>query len=158
MMKPIRIISGGQTGADMGALLGARDCGIPTGGIAPKGYRTECGYDQHLRDFGLQEFPSFNYRHRTIMNIDAADMTLVFGNPSSRGTAFTVRMCRELEHPHIINPTISTAQKFYHTHRRNGIVNVAGNRESVMPGIMMEVRTFIRTLFGGGPLDGYAIL
>ena len=34
----LKIISGGQTGADRGALEGARKAGIPTGGTAPKGY------------------------------------------------------------------------------------------------------------------------
>lgn len=35
------VISGGQTGADFGALLAARDCGIETGGWAPKGWLRE---------------------------------------------------------------------------------------------------------------------
>ena len=35
-----KIISSGQTGADLGGLWGARDAGFPTGGFAPKGYLT----------------------------------------------------------------------------------------------------------------------
>lgn len=37
----IKIISGGQTGADMGGLEAAREYGFPTGGYAPKGWMTE---------------------------------------------------------------------------------------------------------------------
>lgn len=51
-----KIISGGQTGADEGGLEGARLLGIPTGGTAPKGYRTENGPNLTLRDtYGLVE-------------------------------------------------------------------------------------------------------
>ena len=38
-----KIISGGQTGADYGALLAAHALGLETGGWAPKGWRTEDG-------------------------------------------------------------------------------------------------------------------
>ena len=39
--RPSKIISGGQTGADMGGLLAAKDLGIRTGGWMPKGWLTE---------------------------------------------------------------------------------------------------------------------
>ena len=49
-----KIISGGQTGADMGALLAARDLGMESGGVAPKGWRTEDGPQETLLlSFGL---------------------------------------------------------------------------------------------------------
>src|SRR5262249_6057013 len=38
-----KVISGGQTGVDQVALRAAKACGIPTGGWAPKGWRTEDG-------------------------------------------------------------------------------------------------------------------
>ncbi|HME98544.1 MAG TPA: putative molybdenum carrier protein, partial [Terriglobia bacterium] len=51
-----KIISGGQTGADMGGLLAARELGIETGGMAPKGWLTENGPEEVLlRSFGLSE-------------------------------------------------------------------------------------------------------
>jgi len=37
------VISGGQTGADRGGLIAAKELGIPTGGTAPLGYKTEAG-------------------------------------------------------------------------------------------------------------------
>jgi len=38
-----RIITGGQIGADQGALRAARAAGIATGGWAPAGWETEAG-------------------------------------------------------------------------------------------------------------------
>ena len=52
-MWPKKIISGGQTGADLGALVGARRVGIETGGTAPKGFRTDRGLQPVLRQYGL---------------------------------------------------------------------------------------------------------
>ena len=54
--RPTQIISGGQTGADQGALRAALDLGISTGGVAPKGYKTETGPHQVLPYvYGLPE-------------------------------------------------------------------------------------------------------
>lgn len=44
------VLSGGQTGADLGGLRAARACGIPTGGWAPRGWLTEVGW---LVEYGL---------------------------------------------------------------------------------------------------------
>ena len=41
--ESIKVVSGGQCGADLGGLLAAELLGIPTGGIAPNGFRTEKG-------------------------------------------------------------------------------------------------------------------
>lgn len=44
MKHKIKIISGGQTGADQGALQAAHSLNIPTGGYAPFNYNTELGH------------------------------------------------------------------------------------------------------------------
>ena len=61
----LKIISGGQAGADQGGLLGARDAGLPTGSTAPKGWRTEDDPAPWLVDFGLVESKSPSYAART---------------------------------------------------------------------------------------------
>ena len=38
-----KIISGFQTGADIGGILAAKRLGLETGGTMPKGFRTEDG-------------------------------------------------------------------------------------------------------------------
>lgn len=70
MQQLHQIISGGQTGVDQLGLEVAKQLGIPTGGVAPKGYLTETGPDLTLRDhYGLREHESAHYSPRTRANI-----------------------------------------------------------------------------------------
>ena len=45
----LKILSGGQTGVDLGALKAAKKAGITTGGCLPKGCKTEDGIDLSLK-------------------------------------------------------------------------------------------------------------
>src|SRR3546814_18536091 len=81
------VISGGQTGADQGGLLGARDAGVRTGGTVPKGCRTEDGAASWLAEFGLVEGQGKSYSARTRANAAAADGTVNSGNNLSTGQA-----------------------------------------------------------------------
>jgi len=71
-----RIISGGQTGIDQLGLEVARSFSISTGGLAPKGYLTETGPAEWLRDYGLTEHTSSKYPPRTRANIQQSDGTI----------------------------------------------------------------------------------
>src|SRR3546814_711341 len=93
------VISGGQTGADQGGLLGARDAGVRTGGTVPKGWRTEDGAASWLAEFGLVEGQGKSYSARTRANAAAADGTVLFGNPLSPGSALTDRYCKACGKP-----------------------------------------------------------
>ncbi len=74
-----KIISGGQTGADMGGLLAAKELGLETGGTAPGGYKTEKGRNLDLRDiYGLTQFGT--YPQRTRINVRDSDATVIFGD------------------------------------------------------------------------------
>jgi hypothetical protein len=76
----LKIISGGQSGADQGALYGARDAGIPTGGFAPYNFLTEKGNADWLATkFGIVD-SNVGYKERTTTNVGAADITLWFGS------------------------------------------------------------------------------
>ena len=58
----LKIISGGQTGADTGGLIAAQKAGIRTGGCAPKGFITEDGSNPELGSvYGLYESNSDQY-------------------------------------------------------------------------------------------------
>ena len=46
---PLRVISGGETGADQGGMEAAIDLGLPTGGTAPPNFRTESGPNMALK-------------------------------------------------------------------------------------------------------------
>ncbi len=65
----IKVISGEQTGADQAGLRAAKACGIATGGMMPKGFRTLDGPDKALaEEFGLREHTSPSYNMRTSAN------------------------------------------------------------------------------------------
>src|SRR6266851_2564588 len=49
----MKVISGGQTGADRAGLDAAAALGLPTGGHAPAGIWTESGADPSLERLGL---------------------------------------------------------------------------------------------------------
>ena len=63
----IKIISGGQTGADQAALDAAIALGIPHGGWIPKGRLTEAG--PLPEKYNLAEMPTKDYLKRTKHNV-----------------------------------------------------------------------------------------
>jgi hypothetical protein len=148
-----KIISGGQTGADQGGLLAARDLGIPTGGIAPHGWLTENGPEEALlRSFGLVECTEPGYPARTRKNVVDADGTLLVGQYRRGGSALTVHIAREAGKPffHLadvangIVPNERMDEFRYWFERYNvHILNFAGNRESSSPGIQELTRSFL---------------
>ena len=71
----MKIISGGQTGADRAALDYAIEFNIPYGGWVPKGRKTEDG--RLPEKYRLQEMQTSDYSKRTEKNILAADGTLI---------------------------------------------------------------------------------
>jgi Circularly permutated YpsA SLOG family len=74
-----KVISGGQNGADLGALKAAKAFGLQTGGMMPKGWRTLDGPRPNYKTyFGMTEHPSPNYPQRTIANVANSDATLRF--------------------------------------------------------------------------------
>jgi hypothetical protein len=74
-MRLIKIISGGQTGADRGALDAAIARGVSHGGWCPKGRRAEDGVISER--YRLIETASHAYEHRTVANIENSDATLI---------------------------------------------------------------------------------
>ena len=112
-----KIISGGQTGADVGGLLAGRDLGLETGGWIPEGFLTE-GATRGSRisrpdlgeEFGLREAPhgpsrmgdeyrgetwmydyfnSHPWGPRTVANAAESDGTLWIGTTTSAGYGLT---------------------------------------------------------------------
>jgi len=137
-----KIISGGQTGADLGALLAAKELKIKTGGTAPKDYKTELGQNLLLKELGLVESTNTSYLNRTIENIKNSSGTLVLGNTNSVGSRQTILQCRKMGRPLIVNPTKQAFQTWLKWNNIQ-ILNVAGNRESVNPGIGEKVKNFL---------------
>ena len=157
MHRVSKIISGGQTGADHGGLVAAQWLGVETGGWAPKGYRTEDGPNEQLRQYGLKEMPTDSYAARTEANIRDSHGTVIFGDTNSPGSRKTLEACIAQGKPVLCIPFDGgwlfdgrrldpvAIEKFREWLGRGGIntLNVAGNRESVSRGIYDFVVDFL---------------
>lgn len=114
-----RVISGGQTGADQGGLIAAKQVGLVTGGTAPKGYMTSKGPNLLLQSFGLNDIGTL--QTRTKQNVKDSDATVILsGDLSSAGTVLTINLCKELCKPHLVLDIDSICTQFGDT----GIVPV----------------------------------
>ena len=146
----LRVISGGQTGADYGGLLAAEILGIPTGGLTPSGWKTEDGSNPNLARFGLQQDSSTSYVPRTHKNAAAADVTLWFGNTDSPGYACTSAGCVKAGKPLVVIDENTSPDMVRDLILSKGYktINVAGNRESKNPGLQAKTRDFLLEALG----------
>ena len=138
-----KIISGGQTGADRAGLDFGLAHRIPIGGWCPKGRRAEDGVVPAR--YPLQEHPQHSYQPRTIQNIQEAGFTVIFARaPLSPGSRFTLNQCQRLGKRHIWLwnfPEVEADAKLLRVALQtfDGVLNVAGSRESKCPGIHQHV-------------------
>ena len=150
--RPSRIISGGQTGVDRGALDAAMALGIAHGGWCPKGRLAEDGTIPG--QYQLTETDRPEYAERTERNVLDSDATLIVcrGRPSG-GTELTVRLAQRHNKPHRIidlddPPDLKTIRRWLAA-VRPAVLNVAGLRESQAPGITGQTRDLLMALWGG---------
>lgn len=139
-----KIISGGQTGADRTALEVAREFGIPTGGTAPPGWKTEIGSSLSLQKFGLVEGEPDKtiYVKRTFKNVKDADGTVWIGDISSPGYKCTLKAARQYGRPFIVNPSTEEFKDWLSLNCVE-ILNVAGNRRSKNPKVVEMTRILL---------------
>jgi len=142
----VRIVSGGQTGVDRGALDAAIAAGLSHGGWCPKGRRAEDGCIPEY--YALEETPSARYAERTAGNVKDSDGTLVLATgPLKGGTRLTVEFARKYGRPCMIVDPDGTlkAEEVAVWIERCGIrvLNIAGPRESAAPGIGFDARRFV---------------
>jgi hypothetical protein len=142
-----RVISGGQTGADRGALEAAIELGIQHGGHCPAGRRAE---DGRIPDrYRLIETESADYAVRTERNVLGADGTLLVtrGAPTG-GSALTAALARKHNRPflHVDLDSAGDPRAAVREWLAAGQIrclNVAGPRESSCPGIAQDVRALV---------------
>jgi len=143
MIRPrrLKIVSGGQTGADRAALDFAIRHGFEHGGWCPCGRLAEDGIISTV--YRLRETESADYEERTEKNIMDSDATLIVAQEKelSGGTAFTKTCAEQHGRPLLIvyesNGVLGGAvalSKFL-TQNKIRTLNVAGPRESQAPGI-----------------------
>ena len=151
-----RIVSGGQTGADRGALDAAIDLGVEHGGYCPAGRRAEDG--QIPDRYRLVATASADYAERTERNVVESDGTLLVTRGAPAGgsaltAALTRRHVRPLLHIDLDEPAApgerEAAIREWLAARRIQILNVAGPRESGCPGIAHEVRALLHGVLAG---------
>jgi hypothetical protein len=140
-----KIISGGQTGADLAALDFAIKYSLPHGGWISKGRKAEA---KPLPDkYQLQEIPTASFAERTEKNILESEGTLIFsrGTPTG-GTAYTLQMakkhkrpCRHIDvHLGLSFDNASLIVSWIEAHKIE-VLNIEGPRESEVPDIYEEV-------------------
>lgn len=148
--RPKRIISGGQTGVDRGALDIAVELGIPYGGWVPRGRWAEDGPIPDIYR-GMVETDSPDPATRTLLNVEHSDATLIFSHGKlSGGSALTARTTRYLHKPllHIDldrNDDPAAIEKISLWLRTIDIevLNVAGPRASGDPVIYEDVKRIL---------------
>ena len=148
-MSILRVISGGQTGADMGGLRAAKAWGFEIGGYLPEDGRNEDGPVPEEFSKHMIKLPGAGYRERTIKNIETSDITLLFVQDPKRmgfGSQLTYNQAKKRQKLYVMNgvtPSLLAAA----WQDRWEVVNVAGNRESSAPGIELRVETFLGKFF-----------
>jgi hypothetical protein len=153
----VKIVSGGQTGADRGALDAAIELGLDHGGWCPRGRKAEDGAIPAR--YQLREHASASYPARTDANARDSDATLLItrGQPSG-GSALTAERVshhgKPLLHLDLAALSFDRAAATLRTWlaaRDVATLNVAGPRESGCPGIAEAVRALLVRALSADP-------
>lgn len=154
------IRSGGQTGADRGALDAARAAGVPICGWCPKGGLAE---DRPTAPGILADYPeltetsSAGYVDRTAANVRDSHATLVVapaGLEPKSGTEMTVRFALSYGRPVLVvqgEDDLPQVRTWLAGLGRGLTLNVAGPRESKLPGTYEATRRVVARLLAGRP-------
>lgn len=148
-----KIISGGQTGADRGALDAAIKLGIPHGGWIAKGRKTEVG---PLPDeYQLTEMKTVSYAARTERNIIDLDGTLILSHGKLKGGSALTRRLAAKHDRLCLHMDLSMTPKFqaalkinqWLTEQDVRVLNVAGPRASQDARIYEDTLQIIESVY-----------
>ena len=134
-----KIVTGGQTGVDRGALDAALEAGFPCGGWAPAGRTAEDG-PLHER-YQLRELAGAGYEARTLQNVLDSDGTaILYSGTLEGGTRQTMVHCVEHGKPFELIDAARTGPRdaalklaAFIERNRLSILNIAGPRASKWP-------------------------
>ena len=155
----MKIISGGQTGVDRGALDAALASRANCGGWCPAGRLAE---DGRIPDcYPLIELAGGGYAERTERNVVDSDATLIitFGEPQG-GTRATIDFCMQQQKPYVVldgsctavDEAESIARAFVGEHAVQTL-NVAGPRASEAPEAYSYAFALVGALLAQGDAD-----
>lgn len=147
-----RVISGGQTGADIAGLEVAKQFGLETGGLMPFGYKALDGCHPEYKElYGVAADSSSSYVPRTRKNVKNSDGTIRLAfNFGSAGEKCTLRAIHDYDKPHIdvdlddprpVAEVVEWLNLF-----KIETLNVAGNAEETSPGTHMAATKYLTEL------------
>ena len=144
-----KIITGGQTGVDRAAMDTALDLGFEVGGWCPKGRRADDGLVPEK--YVLQETSSRDYEQRTEWNVRDSDGLLVLATGRmDAGTQLAIDHANLLNRPFFVVNLLSKPHfdsvHYWLEYEKIGILNVAGPRESRVPGIRSMAMAYLKDL------------
>lgn len=153
-MPLVKIISGGQRGADLAGVIAAKEAGIEYGGTMPKGFKNESGLNPDFAaKYNMEEHSSEKYPPRTYKNVKDSDATIRFAtnfdSPGERCTKNAIDQYKRLYMDVQVDdefplPPEEIAMWIINNEIR--VLNVAGNRETTSPGIEKFVKDYILTV------------
>ena len=150
----MKVISGGQTGVDQAGLDAAIALNIEHGGSCPRNRRSERG--PIPPKYEMQELATFSYVDRTKQNIIDSDGTLIITEGDlNGGTLMTKEFCVQLGKPlWVVDMKSASAEDlvqnfitFVTFEPATLILNVAGPRETKLPGIHDRAFEFMHKAF-----------
>jgi hypothetical protein len=135
-MALTKIVSGGQTGVDRGALDAALAVEFPCGGWCPGDRMAEDGVIPGR--YPLMPLPDGGYRERTRLNaVDSDGTAILYYESLSGGTRLTRNLCALLKRPYVLvdarqmseTEGVAAVMAFVEKHEIRTL-NVAGTRAS----------------------------
>ena len=136
----VKIVSGGQTGVDQGALAAALAQGTDCGGWCPEGRLSEEG--PIPAKYPVVELPGAGYRDRTLQNVLDSDGTVIIHDGDLEGgTRLTWVFCERHGRPSVLidasalghEQAVAALVEFVLGNDVR-VLNVAGPRASKWPG------------------------
>jgi len=129
-----KVISGGQSGADILFSRLGKEAELETGGLMPKGFKTEDGARaNYQQEYNMQEDTTTSYNSRTTKNVQNSDGTIVLVKDKNKvdgGSAFTVKEAKRLKKPVLVIDNSTPANQIRNWLAANKVktLNGAGNR------------------------------
>jgi hypothetical protein len=159
-MRLVKILSGGQTGIDRGALDAALAWDFPCGGWCPSERLAEDGrIPEH---YPVIEIKEGGYSQRTLRNVVESDGTaILYFSQIEGGTEETLLFCINERKPYkLIDAEEISAERAafllasFVQHYDIGVLNVAGPRQSQAPHAHAYAHAVINLLLQDYPGEG----
>ena len=144
-----KIISGGQTGADIAGIDAAISCDFPYGGWLPKGRKAENGIVPEIYT-QFQVMTSGGYPKRTEQNVIDSDGTIIFTyGKLAGGSLLTKKVAVKNNRPwlHVDLDALDDPVTIINNWIIDWdikVLNVAGKSASKAPGIYTQVKEIIK--------------